>query len=77
MKTVDDVIKEIDPTQWYRPSQISDNMWMVGFQGKRSYFYILQLIKLNRLKAKNFGKGKTSYFRILGSDLIRYLETLK
>ena len=75
-KTLNDIKKEIDLKEWYRPSQISNYRWMLGYQGKNAYFYILELIKLGKLKAKNFGKGKTPYYRILGSDLIEYLDNI-
>jgi len=77
MKTLEQVKKEIMPEAYYRPREIAENNWMIGYRGKNAYYYILKLIKLGRLRAKDFGLGKTPYYRVLGSDLLRYLETLK
>jgi hypothetical protein len=77
MKSIDYIINEIDPTQLYTPMQISQKKWLYGFNGEVSYYSILRLIKSGEIIAKNFGKGKTPYFRVLGKDLIKYTEKFK
>ena len=75
-KTLDEVKLEIDPNEYYSPMQIAKNHWVVWFNGENAYYYILKLIQNKKLKAKNIGLGKTPYFRIKGSDLISFLESI-
>lgn len=74
MKTLNQIKKEINPEEFYRPRQIAQNHWILWYQGGNAYLYILRLISKKRIKAKNFGFGKTPYFRILGSELLRFIN---
>ena len=76
-KTFEQIIKEVNPNEWYKPKTISDNQWLWGFHGKNSYNAVLDLIGLRKIMARDFGRGKTKYWKVLGSELIRYLESLK
>lgn len=76
MKTLKQIQKEINPEEFYRPAQISKNQWLPGYQGKNAYAHILKLIQKRRIKAKNFGLGKTPYFRILGAELLKFINRL-
>ena len=73
-KTLEQIKLEVVPDEYYRPMQIAKYHWMIWYEGKNAYYYILKLIQKNKLEAKNFGLGKTPYFRVKGSDLINFLE---
>ena len=70
-------MKKIITNNWYRPSEIAQNGWIKNSKGKGDYMLVLKLIRKGRLKARNFGLGLTPYYRILGSEIIRYLNSLK
>ena len=76
VKTLKQVKKEVTPGEFYRPSEIAKRGWIIDFKGKGRYAYILKLIRLNRLRARDFGLGKTPYYKVLGRELIRYLENI-
>jgi hypothetical protein len=62
---------KINEDRYYKPTEIVKNGW-IQFNGNWTYNFILKLINKNRLKAKNFGMGKTPHYRVKGSDLIQY-----
>ena len=76
-KSTQKIKREINVEEWYRPRTIAEKQWINCASGNPSsnYYHILKLIGKNRLKARDFGLGKTKYFRVKGSDLLRYLET--
>ena len=76
MKTLSEIKNEINPEELYRPMQIAKNQWMFGFQGKNAYYYILKLIQKKKLRAKNLGLGKVPYFRVPGSELLRFIQKI-
>jgi len=75
-KALQKIIKEIDPERWYRPMEIAKAGWIRNAGNKGDYYYVLKLIKRGRLRARDFGLGKTPYYRVLGSEIIRYLESI-
>ena len=75
MKTLKTIKKEIESEQYYSPMKIAQNRWIVsGGIGKSSYYYVLKLIKCNRLRAVDLGLGMTKYYRVLGSDILRFVK---
>lgn len=76
MKTLEQVKSEVDLDRFYRPREIANNRWMIEYQGNDSYYYILKLIKVGRLKARNFGLGKTNFWKVTGREIIKYLELI-
>lgn len=76
-KSLFQILKEIDAEKYYQPSVIAKKDWLVGYEGTNPYYAILELIKLGRLEAKDFSRGKTPYYKVLGKDLIKYLKTFE
>lgn len=72
-------MEKIKPDKWYAPMTIAKNGWVKYYTGNEmsSYYHILALIKKKKIKYRNFGLGKTPYYRILGSRLIEYLNSIK
>lgn len=69
------IIKQIDPKEWYRISTIIENEWIVNTVGNSNKNHIHRLIKLGRLSAKNFGIGtKAPLYMIRGQEVIDYLR---
>ena len=74
-KTLSTIRRELNPEVYYKPSEIADNNWIsCDGKGKASYYYILKLIKNNKIKARNFGLGKTPYYRIRGSEILKFIK---
>jgi len=69
------IIEEINPERWYRPREIAQNNWICNSKGKGDYYLVLKLIRKNRLRARDFGLGKTPYYLVCGSEIIRYIES--
>lgn len=74
MKNIEQITKEVKPNLWYYPQTIAKKSWIVNSKGKGDYFYILKLIKKDCLRAKNFGLGKVPYYRIKGSEILRFVK---
>lgn len=67
----------IKPDIYYSPREISKKKCIANSRGgieSGNYDYILRLIRFGALPAKNFGLGKTPYYRVKGIDLINYLK---
>jgi hypothetical protein len=78
MKTLSEIRLEIDLEKYYSPRKIAENFWITngrGEEGKSNYDQVLRLIRFGKLPAKNFGLGKTPYYRVKGIDLLNYLKT--
>lgn len=66
-------MKNINPNQEYRPSEIAKNNWIKNRVGKGDYFKILKLIKVGRLKARNYCLSEQMpMWLVLGSEIIKY-----
>jgi hypothetical protein len=70
-------MEKIEKDRWYRPSEIAKLGFIKNSKGEGDYALILKFIKRGKLMARNFGLGKTPYFRVKGDEIIRYLEGLK
>jgi hypothetical protein len=78
MKTLSEIRLEIDPEKYYSPREISQKCWITnsnGEEAKTNYDQVLRLIRFGKLPARNFGLGKTPYYRVKGIDLLNYLKT--
>lgn len=60
---------EINVNKRYKPREIAKNGWL-----DYCYHSILKLIHKNELKAKDFGLGETPYYRVKGSEILRYIK---
>jgi hypothetical protein len=69
-------MKKINPQEWYRPKQVAQNGWIKNSKNKGDYYLVLKLIARNKLRARDCGLGKTPYFQIKGSDIMRYVSTM-
>jgi hypothetical protein len=69
-------MQEINAKQWYTPREIVDNGWIVstGNSNDSHYNFVLRQIAAGKLKAHNYASGKAGrpYWRVLGSEVIRY-----
>ena len=77
MKTITEIRKEINPEIYYSPHQIAKANWIVNGacqKEKARYEYILKMIRLGKLSAKNFGLGKVPHYRIKGIDILSWLK---
>lgn len=72
------VVPSINPNYMYRPSEIAKNGWILNTNGDKNYKFILKLIRLGKLKAKNVCVTGTSqmYFRVKGQHIIDYQKRL-
>jgi len=75
IKSLEQIKSEVDVNRFYKPRTISENGWMIIFDGKVAYDFILKLIRNNKLRATDKGLGKVPHYLVRGMDLIRYLET--
>lgn len=62
----------IDPAQWYSPNEIVDQKLLFG----KSKRYVFDLIQANKLKATDTSETTKPQWKILGSDLINFIEEL-
>jgi len=69
---------KINPNKWYKPREIAQNEFITstGADVLSHYRFILREIANGRLKAQNYARGKEGmkYFRIKGSEIIRYIQ---
>jgi len=72
-KTNKEIEKEIGFDVLYKPSEIVKNGWIYN-KKKYTYDFVLKLIRLKRLKAKNVGFGKKNHYRVKGLDVIKYIR---
>jgi len=63
---------EINRDAWYKPLTIAKHGLIKSLRGGCSKNFVLREIKSDRLTAKNVGKGRTVYYAVLGSDIIKY-----
>ena len=74
-KTVSTIRRELNPEVYYKPSEIAKKKWITSNgTGKASYYYILKLIRNGKINARNFGLGETNYYRIRGSEILKFLK---
>jgi len=66
------MITEIEPGKFYRPAVIADHGWIVSSTGRKSYKFILRLIRAGKLKADNVALGTTPYYLVTGQEILRY-----
>lgn len=62
----------IDPAQWYSPNEIVDQKLLFG----KSKRYVFDLIQANKLKATDTSETTKPQWKILGADLINFIEEL-
>lgn len=69
----------IQKDTYYKPRDISKYKLIVSSRGLCSYNFVLDEIAAGRLTAEDFRKpgGKTPYYRVKGSELIRYRKANK
>jgi hypothetical protein len=65
----------IIPTKEYNPRQIAENGWIKNTKEKKDYRFVLALIKAKQLRARNVCLTGEKYYKILGTDLLRYLNS--
>lgn len=63
---------KIKQDQYYKPRDVAKYKLIVSSRGDCSYNFVLDEIKAGRLVGENRGRGKTPYFWIKGSELLRY-----
>lgn len=75
IKTIQQILREIQPDEVYRPVDIVSNGWIKDTLGRPNYLYVLERIREGELKAKNVGKknNKPRYI-VKGQDLIDFLN---
>jgi len=76
IKTIQQILREIQPDEVYRPVEIVKNGWIKDTIGNPNYYYLLDIIKNGEIPSKNIGKQTSEKARyiIKGQDLIDYLE---
>lgn len=57
---------------YYKPIDISKHKLILSSRGSCSYNFVLDEIASGRLIAENRGRGKTPYFYVKGSDILKY-----
>lgn len=62
----------IDQKQWYSPNEIVDQKLLFG----KSKRYVFDLIQAGKLKAVDTSDTNKPQWKILGSDLINFIEEL-
>lgn len=65
--------------RWYRPSEIARLGLIQNSKGEAGstrshYYYVIRLINAGKIKAKNYGHGKTPYYLISETEIQRYHE---
>lgn len=61
---------------WYRPREIADYGLILNSRGRKDYYFVLELIKSGRLRAKDYGRGKVPYWLVPESEIARYHDTV-
>lgn len=62
--------------KWYKPSQIAKEGLILSPSGKPNYRYVLRLIKLGKLKAKEWTRqGDKPYFMVHIDEIKRFNES--
>ena len=76
VKTIQQILREIQPDEVYRPVEIVKNGWIKDTRGNPNYFYLLDIIKKGEIPSKNIGKQTSEKARyiIKGQDLIDYFN---
>jgi hypothetical protein len=70
-----DIIKQINPEEWYRISTIVKNKWIMNTVGGSSKYYIHGLIKQGKLLSRDFGSGRRhALYMIKGEEIINYIR---
>ena len=80
IKNLDINMIKIEKDKLYKPRQIVREGWIKTVGGNSesgNYDYILRLIRAGELKWENYGLGKTKYYAIRGSEILRFLERNK
>lgn len=71
--------KQINPNDWYKPSEIAEKGWILPIKGKeakRKYDFITKLIRLGKLPAKNRSMGVWPHYVVKGSDILNFIKDL-
>lgn len=63
---------KIEKDKFYRPRDIARFQLIKSSRGKCSYNFVLDEIASGNLKAENKGQGKTPYFWVKGSEILKY-----
>jgi hypothetical protein len=75
--------EKIIDDELYTPRELSQITEFRQYFGKRKtqdlsdnsvYLYILQAIRKKSIEAKNYGNGKTPYYKIWGSDAKAFIQ---
>lgn len=65
---------------WYRPREIARQGLIKNSTGgeneESNYNFILNLIRTNKLKAKDYGSGSTPYWLVSEDEIERYHNTV-
>ena len=73
-KTNKRIQKEVNIDLLYKPLDIVNSEWIYNGNGKYTKNFILRLIRLKRLKAKDAGIGKVPHYRVRGIDILEYID---
>lgn len=63
---------KVEKDKFYRPRDIAKYKLIKSSRGQCSYNFVLDEIAAGRLKAENQGQGKTPYFWVKGSEILKY-----
>ena len=76
IKLVQQILKEIDPQEFYTPLEITRAGWIHNTMKKPDYMFLLNKIRGGMIKAKHTegsDKGKPRYL-VSGKDLLIFLK---
>lgn len=74
IKTIEEITKEVELSRWYAPSEIAQAQWIVNTKNKGDYWMILKLIRMDKLKSRNFGAGIVPYYMISGEEILSFIK---
>lgn len=57
---------------YYKPRDIAKYKLITSSRGDCSYNFVLDEIRAGRLVGENRGRGKTPYFWVKGTEILRY-----
>lgn len=67
-------IEQIDPTKWYKPSEVASLGLIENSKGVRDKQYVRILIRRGLLAWRNYAMGEKgrNYYLIQGSEIIKF-----
>ncbi len=65
----------IVPHLEYNPSEIVKYGWIKNSKQKSDYRHVLRLIRYGKLQARNVCLTGHKYFKVLGSEIIKYQQS--